>query len=120
MFDYGFANYRLYPVAERGTRVRGGLPVEGGSQESVAVQLDAGLTLLILKGSEQGIQLTPNLPESLAAPGPRWATASDRWTSSSMERRSPRSPSPPRRNVDATGLPYALRRILSRWPAIGG
>lgn len=119
MFDYGFANYRLYPVAERGTRVRGGLPVEGGSQESVAVQLDAGLTLLILKGSEQGIQLSPNLPESLAAP----VAAGDRVGSVDVVVDGKTVASIPvaaAEDVDATGLPYALRRILSRWPAIGG
>ena len=68
MFDYGFANYRLYPVAQRGARVRGRLPVTGGDADSVALQLDGDLTLLILKGSEQGIQLVPSLPESLSAP----------------------------------------------------
>ena len=68
MFDYGFANYRLYPVAQRGARIRGRLPVTGGDANSVALQLDGDLTLLILKGSEQGIQLSPSLPESIAAP----------------------------------------------------
>ena len=68
MFDYGFANYRLYPVAQRGARVRGRLPVTGGDSDSVALQLDGDLTLLILKGSEQSVQLSPTLPESLSAP----------------------------------------------------
>ncbi|MBR1560384.1 MAG: D-alanyl-D-alanine carboxypeptidase, partial [Clostridia bacterium] len=30
MLDHGFANYRRYPVAKRGTRVKGALPVDGG------------------------------------------------------------------------------------------
>ena len=30
MLEYGFANYRRYPVAVRGTKVRGRLPVTGG------------------------------------------------------------------------------------------
>lgn len=68
MFDFGFANYRLYPVAQKGTRIRGELPVTGGTQAGVALMLDGDLTLLVLKGSEQNIQLSPSLPESLAAP----------------------------------------------------
>ena len=68
MFDYGFANYRLYPVAQRGTPIRGRLPVTGGESDSLALELDGDLTLLILKGSEQDIRLSPNLPESVEAP----------------------------------------------------
>ena len=68
MFDYGFANYRLYPVAQRGTKIRGTLPVEGGRPDSISLVLNEDLTLLISKGEEQRIQLTPELPESLVAP----------------------------------------------------
>ena len=68
MLDYGFANYRRYPVASRGTRVRGELPVTGGIREGVALALDGDLTLLVNKGDEQRIQLSPDLPQSLAAP----------------------------------------------------
>lgn len=68
MFDYGFANYRLYPVAQRGTKIRGQLPVEGGRPDGVSLILDGDLTLLVSKGQEQEIQLKPELPESLQAP----------------------------------------------------
>ncbi|MBQ5661128.1 MAG: D-alanyl-D-alanine carboxypeptidase, partial [Lachnospiraceae bacterium] len=30
MMDYGFANYRRYPVTQAGAKVRGSLPVVGG------------------------------------------------------------------------------------------
>ena len=68
MFDHGFANYRLYPVAARGARIRGGLPVTGGEAGAVPLQLDGALTLLVRKGEEGGIELVPDLPASLAAP----------------------------------------------------
>ena len=68
MFDYGFANYRLYPVAEKGTPVKGGLAVNGGDVERVPLVLDGDLTLLITKGAEQSVELRPSLPESLEAP----------------------------------------------------
>lgn len=68
MFDYGFANYRLYPVAQRGTKIRGELPVVGGDREGVPLALNGDLTLLIEKGDEQGITLASNLPESVEAP----------------------------------------------------
>ncbi len=68
MLDYGFANYRIYPVAKRGTKIRGSLPVEGGRPDSVPLVLDGDLTLLVTKGSEQEIQLLPELPEALSAP----------------------------------------------------
>ncbi len=116
MFDYGFANYRLYPVAERGARVRGGLPVEGGSADSVAVQLDTGLTLLILKGGEQGVQLSPNLPEAIDAP----VAPGDRVGSVDVVvdgRTVAQIPVVAAEAVEATGFPYALRRIFERWPA---
>lgn len=68
MLDHGFANYRRYPVAQAGTRVRGALPVTGGSKDGVSLQLGSDLTLLVNRGDEQRIQLQPNLPESVAAP----------------------------------------------------
>ena len=68
MLDYGFANYRIYPVAQRGTKIRGSLPVNDGRPDSVSLVLDGDLTLLVSKGSEQEIRLVPELPESLSAP----------------------------------------------------
>ena len=68
MLEYGFANYRRYPVAVRGTKVRGRLPVTGGQQEGVSLLLDGELTLLVNRGDEQRVTLAPDLPESLPAP----------------------------------------------------
>ena len=68
MLNYGFANYRLYPVAKRGTKVKGAIPVEGGSPESVSLILDGDLTLLIEKSGAGDIQLTPEVPQVLSAP----------------------------------------------------
>ena len=68
MFDYGFANYRLYPVAQRGTKIKGTLPVEGGRPDGVRLILDGDLTLLVTKGSEQDVSLVPELPERVEAP----------------------------------------------------
>ena len=68
MLDYGFANYRLYPVAQRGTKVRGTLPVTGGRPDGVSLMLDGDLMLLVSKGQEQQVQLIPELPESVQAP----------------------------------------------------
>ena len=68
MLDHGFANYRLYPVARAGTRVRGELPVTGGAKSGVGLALLSDLTMLVRKGEEQDIRLVPNLPESLPAP----------------------------------------------------
>lgn len=68
MFDHGFANYRLLTAAERGTRVRGEMPVTGGSLDSVPLALDGDLTLLMNKAEAAEIELKPNLPPSIAAP----------------------------------------------------
>lgn len=68
MMDHGFANYRTYPVAQKGARVRGMLPVVAGEKEGVKLALDEDFTLLIQKGEESGITLTPRLPESVRAP----------------------------------------------------
>lgn len=68
MLEYGFANYRKYPVAVRGTRVRGALPVTGGEAEGVPLALDGDLTLLVTRGDEQRVRLEPDLPDALPAP----------------------------------------------------
>ncbi len=68
MMDYGFANYRRYPVTEKGAKVRGALKVVGGSEETVELMLDEDLTLLLLRGDEQKISLSANLPEYINAP----------------------------------------------------
>ena len=68
MFDFGFANYRLYPVATKGTKIKGALPVPGGKPDGVSLALGEDLTLLVSKGEEQEISLAPELPESLTPP----------------------------------------------------
>ena len=68
MLDYGFANYRIYPVARRGTKIKGRLPVNGGRPDAISLLLDGDLTLLAPKGNEQDIRLNPQLPESIDAP----------------------------------------------------
>ena len=116
MFDYGFANYRLYPVAQKGTPIRGRLPVEGGSEDSVSLHLDGDLTLLILKGSEQDIQLSPALPESVAAPvaqGQHIGSVNvivEGKTAASI-------PVAASESVDAKGFSHGIRRFWERWTA---
>ncbi len=68
MLDHGFANYRTYPVAQKGARVRGELPVVSGEKSGVKLALDENFTLLIEKGDEGGISLSPKLPGSVRAP----------------------------------------------------
>lgn len=68
MMDFGFAGYRRYPVAQKGARIRGELPVRGGSAQSVPLELDGDLTLLLEKGEESQVSLSPNLPEWVDAP----------------------------------------------------
>ena len=68
MMDYGFANYRRHPVSEKGTKIRGQLPVTGGSADAVTLELDADLTLLIQRGDEQKVTLEARLPETVQAP----------------------------------------------------
>ncbi len=68
MMDYGFANYRRYPVSEKGAKVRGSLPVTGGAKDELSLELGGDLTLLIRRGEEEKIRLQANLPESAIAP----------------------------------------------------
>ncbi|MGI6238255.1 MAG: D-alanyl-D-alanine carboxypeptidase family protein [Christensenellales bacterium] len=115
MFDYGFANYRLYPVAEKGTPIRGELAVAGGDQKTVRLVLDGDLTLLIVKGGEQNVELIPNIPESLNAPvdvGERVGSVDVR-----LDGRIVGSlPVVAAESVTATGLKHVLGRILALWP----
>lgn len=114
MLNYGFAHYRLYPVAQRGTKVRGELPVAGGDAASVPLEIDGDLTLLVQKGEEQSIQLVANLPESVEAPVKMGQTVG------SVEivfdgRVIERIPVVATKDVTARGLSNALRTIFRRW-----
>lgn len=116
MLDYGFANYRLYPVAQRGVKIRGELPVVGGSAEGVPLALDGDLTLLIEKGGEESITLTPDLPESIEAP----VSAGQQVGSVNVledGRVIARIPVVAIADVSAQGLRNALRRIWENWLA---
>lgn len=115
MLEYGFANYRKYPVAVRGTRIRGRLPVIGGTEEGVALMLDGDLTLLLLKGDEQRLQLSPDLPESLPAP----VEAGQQVGSVAVTvdgRPVARIPVVACESVEAKGVGRGLRRVLRNWP----
>ena len=114
MLDYGFAHYRLYPVAEKGTKVRGELPVTGGDSDGVPLVLDGDLTLLIQKGDEQGVQLVPDLPEAVEAPiaagqevGGVQVVVDGRAVA--------RIPVVAAREVTAKGLKNALQRVVEYW-----
>lgn len=114
IFDYGFANYRLYPVAQKGTAVRGELPVEGGDRSGVALELGGDLTLLVQKGEEQNVRLVPQLPASVAAP----VEKGQQVGSVEVEldgRVLARIPVLAVDAVTARGLSNALMRIWRRW-----
>lgn len=114
MFDYGFANYRLYPVAQKGAPVRGKLPVVGGAADSIALQLDGNLTLLVLKGAEQDIQLSPRLPDSIEAP----VSAGQPVGSVDVIVEGKNAASIPvaaAESVDAKGFRHGIRRFWELW-----
>ena len=114
MFDYGFANYRQYPVARRGTKVRGRLPVTGGEADGVSLVLDGDLTLLVNKGDEQRVDLAPDLPEALSAPI-RAGDAVGRVVVNVDGRAVAEIPIVAAESVEAKGL--AFRRIWAHWLA---
>jgi len=114
MFDYGFANYRRYPVAEKGTPVKGEMKVNGGDKGGVKLMLDDELTLLVTKGAEQDVELRPSLPDSLDAPvdrGQRVGSVDvllDGRVVASLDVVTADA-------VPATGLKYTLQRIMGLW-----
>lgn len=114
MFDHGFANYRLLTAAERGTRVRGEMPVTGGSLDSVPLALDGDLTLLMNKAEAAEIELKPNLPLSVAAP----VAAGDEIGSVDIllnGRTIARIPVAAAGSVARQGFPDAWRRLWEGW-----
>lgn len=112
MLEYGFANYRKYPVAVRGTKVKGRLPVTGGERDGVALMLDGDLTLLMNKGDGPRVQLDPELPESLPAPV-RAGQAAGHVNVNVDGRPVARIPVIACEDVPAKAL--GLRRIWERW-----
>ena len=117
MLEYGFANYRKYPVAVRGTRVKGRLPVTGGEGDGVALMLDGDLTLLMRKGDGPEVRLDPDLPESVPAPVAA-GQAVGRVTVNVDGRPVAQIPVVACEAVAARSL--GLRRILKRWPVEQG
>ncbi len=113
MLDYGFANYRQYPVAKKGTRVKGALPVTGGEKDGVALVLDGDLTLLVNRGDEQRLSLSPSLPESIAAPV-QAGQAVGHVDVIAEGRTLARIPVAAAESVAARGLPF--NRIIQNWP----
>ena len=114
MFDHGFANYRLLTAAEKGTRVRGEMPVTGGSLDSVPLALDGDLTLLMNKAEAAEIELKPNLPPSVAAP----VAAGDEIGSVDIllnGRTIARIPVAAADSVARQGFPDAWRRLWEGW-----
>ena len=114
MFDYGFANYRRYPVARRGARVCGELPVDGGDRPGVSLLLDGSLTLLLPKGGEQDIRLMPDLPERVAAPVEAGQTVGS--VAVNVEGRTvARIPIVAAESVPAVGISSFLERMWKHW-----
>ena len=114
MFDYGFANYRLYPVAEKGTPVKGKLPVNGGDDDGVSLMLDDDLTLLITQGMEQSIELKPTLPEYIDAPvnkGEKVGSVEVVLEGKCVAELGIVTAD----EVGATGVGYTLKRIIGLW-----
>jgi len=115
MLEYGFANYRRYPVAVRGTKVRGQLPVTGGMAEGVALVLDGDLTLLLSRGDEQRITLEPALPESLPAPVEKGCQVGHvRVLIDGRET----AQIPVAAAEDVAAKAAGLKRIIDRWPGV--
>ncbi len=115
MLNHGFANYRRYPVAQTGTKVRGTLPVTGGAKDGVALMLGSDLTLLVSRGDEQRIQLSPALPESVAAP----VAAGQRVGSVAVSldgRTLAEVPVVAAEAVEASGLTSGVKRFWENWP----
>ena len=112
--DHGFANYRVYPVAEKGTLLRESLPVTGGAEDIVRLRLENGLSLLMRKGEESAVDLRANLPESLAAP------VREGETVGSVDvvrdgRVIATVPVAAASDVERSGLSDGLRRVLEKW-----
>ncbi len=115
MLEYGFANYRRYPVAVRGTKVRGRLPVTGGVAEGVALVLDGNLTLLIPRGDERRVTLEPALPEALPAPVERGRQVGCvRVLVDGRET----AQIPVAAAEDVAAKSAGLQRIIDRWPGV--
>ena len=118
LLEYGFANYRRYPVAIRGTKIRGALPVTGGRQDAVKLVLDGDLTLLIPKGGEGEVALSPALPESVPAPVAAGQSVGEVAVSQGG-RVVARIPVAAAEDVAAKGAGSLLRRLFSGWGFAG-
>lgn len=118
LLEHGFANYRRYPVAQTGTRVRGAMPVTGGSKGEIGLMLGGDLTLLVSRGDEQRIQLMPALPESVAAP----VAAGERVGSVTVSldgRTLADIPVVAAEGVEARGLGTGVTRFWQMWGFVG-
>ena len=67
LLDYGFANYEMAQLTASGGWPQA-LAVTGGAEGEVALQYDLPEQLLLKKGESAALELTAELPNSLAAP----------------------------------------------------
>ena len=67
LLDYGFANYEMAQLTASGGWPQA-LAVTGGAEGEVALQYDLPEQLLLKKGESAALELTAELPDSLAAP----------------------------------------------------
>lgn len=67
LLDYGFANYEMAQLSASGGWPQA-LAVTGGAESEVALQYDLPEQLLLKKGESAALELTAELPDSLAAP----------------------------------------------------
>ena len=85
----------------------------------MALKLGSDLTLLVSRGDEQRIQLTPNLPESVPAPVSEGQTVGG-VTVSLDGRTLAEVPVIAAENVEAKGLNAGIRWLWENWMAVGG
>lgn len=67
LLDYGFANYKMMKVANTDEAIAF-VPVEKGTEQSVALKCESEFTMLTSKSGQEDIEIKTQIPESVPAP----------------------------------------------------
>lgn len=67
LLDYGFENYHLYTILEKGEK-SGAIPIKGGKQENLDVFCDEDFSLPLSEGEKGNIVKRINLEKEIKAP----------------------------------------------------
>ena len=118
LLDYGFANYKSVPIAQKG-EVFGTVTVDKGQVAEVDVVAGDDLALLLEKSHQDEVELEVSLPERLAAPLVGGSAVGSLIVKSPDGEELGRLPLVPANEVPQANVRTFFTRFIQKWVEFG-